>query len=53
MKQFIGFVAKAFVTGLLILVPVYLAGFAATQGDAIVSGFCKAIRHVASRMVPR
>ena len=53
MKQFIAFVAKAFVTGLLILVPVYLAVLLLLKAMQSLVGFVTAIRHVAPRMVPR
>ena len=41
MKQFIGFVAKAFVTGLLILVPVYLAVLLLLKAMQSLVGFVK------------
>ena len=41
MKQFIEFVAKAFVTGLLILVPVYLAVLLLLKAMRSVAGLAR------------
>jgi uncharacterized membrane protein len=52
MKQFIEFVAKAFVTGLLILVPVYLAVLLLLKAMQSVAGLARPFANLLPEWVP-
>jgi len=52
MKQFIAFVAKAFVTGLLILVPVYLAVLLLIKAMRSVAGLARPFANLLPEWVP-